>query len=562
MKNKLTNLLDLLKLFLDNLKSRGSSAATIRNYRSDIKQLITFAKSNQSPTVEAEQLFNPVTLKSFVKSQHQKGLKKSSITRKLASISQFQIWVNNYSKSISHPKSYIQSPTSNSKQPITKHPKLTLTEWLRRRSFLPYINLALIILFLSGMSVLTYRQLVTQAPGSLAYPTTLTRPSRVLSFQGRLTDNSKNAITSSSAMTFKLYNSASGGTQLWDSGSCSVTPDEDGIFNVTLGSQCGAEIGESVFSENSSVWMEANVGGETLSPRQPLATVPYALNTETVQGYPAFETAVANSVLTMNSAGDIVLGSTSPTVTSTTGTLTIEGQTLILQTVSGSGGDITISPDGTGDIYFQGSTYNLSDTGDLTLGGRLTFENAEYIHNETDGSLVLGESGGKTITLDLDASNPSIDSSTGVLNTGGDLTIAGGELFITPTTSSSSTTEGTIYYDSDNDNLYVYADGSFVDLTSSGSPGGSDTQFQYNNGGGFGGTSTFIYNDSTLALSITDDLDFIFGTDENIVIDAEATDSTGTAGVINLDLDATSSQQAINLDIETITDSVWSRLDS
>ncbi|KKT21970.1 MAG: FG-GAP repeat protein, partial [Parcubacteria group bacterium GW2011_GWB1_43_8b] len=40
----------------------------------------------------------------------------------------------------------------------------------------------------------------------------------------------------------------------------------------------------------------------------------------------------------------------------------------------------------------------------------------------------------------------------------------------------------------------------------------------------------------------------------NLTIDAEAIDSTGTAGIIDLDLDATSSQQGVNLDIETITD--------
>ncbi len=46
----------------------------------------------------------------------------------------------------------------------------------------------------------------------------------------------------------------------------------------------------------------------------------------------------------------------------------------------------------------------------------------------------------------------------------------------------------------------------------------------------------------------------LFEAAEGLVLDSEATDSTGTAGVIDLDLDATSSQQAINLDIETIAD--------
>lgn len=43
------------------------------------------------------------------------------------------------------------------------------------------------------------------------------------------------------------------------------------------------------------------------------------------------------------------------------------------------------------------------------------------------------------------------------LSVEGNVTVSGGEAFINPLSSSSSTSEGTLYYDSDDDNLYVYA---------------------------------------------------------------------------------------------------------
>jgi hypothetical protein len=45
-----------------------------------------------------------------------------------------------------------------------------------------------------------------------------------------------------------------------------------------------------------------------------------------------------------------------------------------------------------------------------------------------------------------------------------------------------------------------------------GSPGGSDTQVQYNNGGAFGGVASLTYNDSTGDLTVIDDKKLYFGT--------------------------------------------------
>src|SRR3990172_12108556 len=53
----------------------------------------------------------------------------------------------------------------------------------------------------------------------------------------------------------------------------------------------------------------------------------------------------------------------------------------------------------------------------------------------------------------------------GDVTVGGGLTVSGGGIFLTPVASSGSTTEGTVYYDSDNDKLFVYTNGAFRALT-------------------------------------------------------------------------------------------------
>ncbi|MGW8181577.1 MAG: hypothetical protein ACWGQW_22840, partial [bacterium] len=75
--------------------------------------------------------------------------------------------------------------------------------------------------------------------------------------------------------------------------------------------------------------------------------------------------------------------------------------------------DLTLDPNGTGDVYFNGATYNISDTGDLTIGGRITFENAGYIQNESNGTIEINE---PTILLtgatSVDVNSPLVDLST------------------------------------------------------------------------------------------------------------------------------------------------------
>jgi hypothetical protein len=91
-----------------------------------------------------------------------------------------------------------------------------------------------------------------------------------ISYQGRLTDAAGNPLDGTYTMRFRLYDAETGGTMLWDSGDQSVSVDE-GLFNVKL------DIDHSDFN-GQGLWIEVQVGNETLSPRQEILPVPYALS--------------------------------------------------------------------------------------------------------------------------------------------------------------------------------------------------------------------------------------------------------------------------------------------
>jgi len=91
-----------------------------------------------------------------------------------------------------------------------------------------------------------------------------------ISYQGTLTDDAGNPLDGTYTMQFQLYDAQSGGTLLWDSGAQSVQV-VNGLFNVELA------VDQSDFN-GQELWLEVTVGAETLTPRQEVLPVPYALS--------------------------------------------------------------------------------------------------------------------------------------------------------------------------------------------------------------------------------------------------------------------------------------------
>jgi len=255
-----------------------------------------------------------------------------------------------------------------------------------------YLHLAILIIFATSIGIFGYQQFVSEAESPFAYPSEPVTPGRILSFQGRVTDTGGTPITSPINMEFRLYNSEDDtGTNvlLWEtSPACSIDPDDDGIFSTILGQDCGSGIGPEVFSENSQVWLEVQVASEILEPRQRIASVAYALNSETLQGFPPSLSGDINTIPVINALGELIIGANNPKLIASSGAFLVQGESMIFRTETGSSGDITFQPDGEGTINFYSST---------------TDQNSIYVSNPnlTSGNLIHGYIGNNTATGNL-----------------------------------------------------------------------------------------------------------------------------------------------------------------
>ncbi|MCX6706466.1 MAG: hypothetical protein NTV24_05225 [Candidatus Woesebacteria bacterium] len=267
---------------------------------------------------------NESTIKQYISKLHVRGESASVVKRKMASVEKFIGWAkekgyikeNEYKemvKALGKPNNVILNllaslrsgfqdliercrnkfgMTKKPIQPTTNHQPPTTTFGLQH-----YIGLIIILIFMAALGAGIYNQFFLKSEKSLAYSATPVRAGRILSFQGRLTDSLGNPIITATNATFKLYNVSTGGTALYTAGPCSTTPDEDGIFNTLVGgsgytptspqSVCGTEITSDIFSENPNVYMGVTIALDAeMTPRQQIANVGYAINSETLQGLP------------------------------------------------------------------------------------------------------------------------------------------------------------------------------------------------------------------------------------------------------------------------------------
>jgi hypothetical protein len=96
-----------------------------------------------------------------------------------------------------------------------------------------------------------------------------------VSYQGRLFDNSGDPVNGNVTLVFSLYDQASGGNRKWGPETHTGVPVSDGLFSVLLGSRTVDGVPQSALG--GDLWLEVSVNGETLSPREQLGAVPYAI---------------------------------------------------------------------------------------------------------------------------------------------------------------------------------------------------------------------------------------------------------------------------------------------
>ena len=476
--NSLPTISKILEHFRVFLVKEKKSHSTVKNYISDLNHFFAWS-ANETPFLDQnlENILSESHLSTYVTYLRLSHTSASVINRRQSSIKQFtrycflQKYIPTnpfeYKRDVPRllPLSWIERFSGRKNIHIPTGPEnrlATLYHKYNSLPFTPYLHLAILVLATSAMVIFGYNQIIKQAaPSSAALPTV---PRRQLSFQGRLTDSSATPITTQVDVVFKLFNDPSAGSELYTSGTCQITPDSNGIFNTLIGGgSCGTEIASTVFTENRDVYLEVSVGAETLTPRQQIATVGYALNSETLQGYPASGSATINTVPIVDSNGDINIAAPSPSINSTSGTFNLNGQALTLTTTANSGGNIVLQPDsiGGGQVQVLGST-TTTDT--------LRIENA----NLTSGALISGYIGNDTATgrlLSLTAGSTETDrfyvAANGqvMINTAASLVNAGliidqngsGDLF---TASASGTSKFTIQ-----NNGNILATGTLTGLT-------------------------------------------------------------------------------------------------
>ena len=95
-----------------------------------------------------------------------------------------------------------------------------------------------------------------------------------VNYQGRLADSGGAPLDGSYGMSFALYDALSGGGMVWGPENHTAVPVSEGLFSVGLGSLTGGGIPTSVWDGDR--YLEITVGGETLSPRELIRSVPIA----------------------------------------------------------------------------------------------------------------------------------------------------------------------------------------------------------------------------------------------------------------------------------------------
>ncbi len=122
------------------------------------------------------------------------------------------------------------------------------------------------------IAVLLFTQNVWARPA--AVPAAPGPSATTVNYQGRLADPSGTPLDGAYGMSFSLWDAATDGNLIWGPENHAAVPVANGLFSVGLGSQTSGGIPTSVWDGDR--YLEITVGGETLSPRELIRSVPIA----------------------------------------------------------------------------------------------------------------------------------------------------------------------------------------------------------------------------------------------------------------------------------------------
>jgi len=321
-------------------------------------------------------------------------------------------------------------------QRIYHHLLHTRPKWYKKYHTYPisqYFHLAVLIIFMSAIGFSLYFNFFLDARSNKTAFASLSPPPRLLSFEGKLTDNKNNPIIGNTNVRFSIYSSAtaSGSALLWQETDHPIA-DKDGRVSLLLGKN--NTIPQEIFSQHSGLWLGIAVETtQELVPRQQLASVAYAENAATLNGLPVITQENAtdkNVILALDSSGNLTIGGNQThTFQATSGNFKISGESLTLATNADSSKDIIIAPNGTGEIDIQKPLHNTSQYNNIqsAIGS---------VEVDDTFSILATSSGQSAFTINQNDIGPLISASSsgvskftvendGSILTAGNISIAG-----------------------------------------------------------------------------------------------------------------------------------------
>ena len=153
-----------------------------------------------------------------------------------------------------------------------------------------------------------------------ALPALAAAPTNIISYQGRLLNSNRAPVSDTSAsIIFELYTLVSGGSCVWSNSSATCASATartvtltDGLFSENLGDTAAgvpyAAIGDAIFGDNSTLFLQITINSEVLTPRKQIAAAPYALNAQMLDGLDSdTDGATATALIAYNSSGNLVV---------------------------------------------------------------------------------------------------------------------------------------------------------------------------------------------------------------------------------------------------------------
>lgn len=247
--------------------------------------------------------------------------------------------------------------------------------------------------------------------GIFTVPVFAAAPTNIISYQGRLLNSNRAPVSDASAsILFELYTLSSGGSCVWSNSSATCASATartvtltDGLFSENLGDTGAgvpyAAIGDAIFGDNTTLFLQVTINGETLTPRKQITAAPYALNAQMLDGLDSDANGATSSALVAyNSSGNLVVTGNPGGSTVADGSLYVNPAALDVAT-----DDVLL-----GVAVGGSSRLRVDAEGDLAIAGDFTTATGSFITSATQANIFDSASGGTRVDIggvDVDRAN-------------------------------------------------------------------------------------------------------------------------------------------------------------